>query len=199
MKRTRATGILLFCMLSPVLASDGEGRRRQLENEAVKLYGDSANERADAAHNLVQAGPAAIPVLLTVLCDTSKPKFDLAWRPAAKALGELKSEAAAPCLVHMLGLGDVTLSAFKSEKTIAEHEPAFTALVQIGEPVVPVIERSLGSLHPDKAYLALRVLRVINTPRAKVAVEAYIKLLEDQSRLAKEVLNDFQYGPGLSR
>jgi hypothetical protein len=177
----------------------GQTRVQSLHDDVRELYSRSENVRADAASRLIDAGPTAIPILLPVLCDQSKPNFDVAWKPAAKALGELKAEAAAPCLVQLLALGDVSLSVFKPEKTIFDYEPAFAALVQIGEPGVPAIARSLPSLHPDKAYLALRVLRVINTTSAKAAVENYIRLLENQTRLARNVLNDFQYGPGLTR
>ena len=200
MKTSRNIGILAFCVLSPALGpyAAGQQRERPLKDDIRELYSNSAKARAEATKRLVEAGPAAIPLLLPVLCDKSKPNFDVAWRPAAKALGELKAEGAVPCLVQELA-SDVTLSVYKPEKTIADYEPAFSALVQIGEPAVPAISRYLPTLHPNKAYLALRVLRVINTPSAKAAVEAYIKLLENQTRLAKEVLEDFQFGPGLTR
>jgi len=201
MKTNPIIGILPFCVLALALSLQlaRQLRGQSLKDDIRELYSNSARVRADATTRLVEAGPAAIPLLLPVLCDESKPNFDVAWRHAARALGELKAGAAAPCLVQMLSLGDVTLSVFKPEKTIFDDDPAFAALVQIGEPAVPAIARYLPSLHPNKAYLALRVLRVINTPSAKAAVEAYIKLLENQTRLAKEVLDDFQYGPGLTR
>jgi hypothetical protein len=201
MRISRTIGILAFCVIFPGLGTNAAPQRREqsLEHDVRELYSNSAMVRADATSRLIEAGPVAVPLLLPVLCDKSKPNFEVAWRPAAKVLGELKSEAAAPCLVQMLALGDVTLSVYKPEKTISEYEPAFAALVEIGEPVVPAIARALPSLQPDKAYLALRVLRVINTPSAKAAVEAYMKLLESQTRLAKQVLDDFQYGPGLTK
>jgi hypothetical protein len=201
MKIGRIICVLTFCVVSSGLNAYAAGKqiRQSLGDDIHRLYSKSAKERADATSRLVDAGPAAIPLLLPVLCDKSKPNFDLAWRHAAKALGELKAEVAAPCLVQMLALGDVTLSVFKPEKTILDNEPSFAALVEIGEPAVPAIARYLPTLHPDQAYLALRVLRVINTPSARVALEDYIKLLQDQTRLAKEVLDDFQFGPGVTR
>ena len=199
MKTTKTLSALTLCTLLLVPQAKGQEPSQALSRYIGELYSDNATVRTEAARKLVAAGPTSIPVLLPVLCDTSKPKFDVAWRTAATVAGELKGVAAAPCLIQTLGLGDVTLSVFKPEKTIAEYEPGFAALVQIGEPAVPAIARALPSLHPDKAYLALRVLRIINTPAAKAAAEDYIKVLQNETRLAKEVVDDFQYGPGLTR
>lgn len=201
MNITSLKGILGFCVLPLLLAlsAAGQQREQQLKQNVRALYSSNDAARSDAASRLVEAGPEAIPLLITVLCNRAEPNFDVAWRPAAEILGKLRAGEAAPCLVQMLGLGDVTLSVFKPERIIAEHEPAFAALVQIGEPAVPAIARALPSLHPDKAYLAMRVLRVINTPHARAAAETYIKQLENQARLAREVLEDFKYGPGLTR
>jgi len=176
----RPIAIFAFCALChfPSLNAAAQQSAQRFEREVRELYSNNSGVRAEATHRLVEAGPATIPALLPVLCDKSKVNFDVAWRSAAKALGDLKADAAAPCLVQMLALGDVTLSVYKPEATIAEYEPAFAALVQIGEPAIPAIERALPSLHPDQSYLALRVLRVINTPAARAAVEDYIALLE---------------------
>jgi hypothetical protein len=197
----RAMVIFAFCALCrfPSLNAAAQQRAQRFEREVRDLYSSNSGVRAEATHRLVEAGPVVIPALLPVLCDKSKANFDVAWRSAAQALGNLKADAAAPCLVQMLALGDVTLSVFKPETTIAEYEPAFAALVQIGEPAIPAIARALPTLDPDKSYLALRVLRVINTPVARAAVEANVAMLELQTRHAKEVLDDFKYGPGLNR
>jgi hypothetical protein len=190
----------LFCFATvPELrpANHQNSRRQMIEKDVGQLYSDSDSIRVNAANRLVQVGEEAIPLVLPVLCDKAGANSDVAWRSAAKILGELKAESAAPCLIQKLALGDVTLSVFKSEKTIAEYDPAFAALVQIGQPTIPAIQRALPSLHPDKAYLALRVLRVINTPEAKAVAEGYLKLLERQAKLTSEVVSDFSYGPGL--
>jgi hypothetical protein len=179
----------LFCFVTiPELcpANQQSSRRQIIERDVSQLYSDSDSIRVNAANRLV-------------LCDKAGANSDVAWRSAAKVLGELKAERAAPCLIQKLALGDVTLSVFKPEKTIAEYDPAFAALVQIGQPTIPAIQRALPSLHPDKAYLALRVLRVINTPAAKEVAEGYFKLLERQAKLTSEVVSDFSYGPGLVR
>jgi hypothetical protein len=199
MKTTKAVAVVAFSIFLLAPHAKGQQSRQTLSRSVRELYSDNATIRADAARKLVAAGPTSIPMLLPVLCDASKPNFDVAWRTAATVAGQLKAVAAAPCLIQTLGLGDVTLSVFKPEKTIAEYEPGFAALIQIGEPAVPAIARALPSLHPDKAYLALRVLRVINTPAAKAAAEDYLKVLQNETRIAKEVLDDFQYGPGLTR
>jgi hypothetical protein len=38
----------------------------------------------------------------------------------------------------------------------------------------------------------MRILRIINTPEAKKTAEEYIKMLEDQIRLSKQILAEFE-------
>lgn len=191
-----------LCLLTiPNLRSDNQdkGRTQMIERYVNQLYSESDSIRANAANWLVGDGQEVIPSVLPVLCTKGETNSNAAWQSAAKVLGELKAESATPCLIQKLALGDVTLSVFKPEKTIAEYDPAFAALVRIGQPTIPAIQRALPSLHPDKAYLALRVLRVINTAEAKEVAEGYLKLLQSQAKLTNEVINDFSYGPGLVR
>src|SRR5260370_26679165 len=180
----RGVAALAYCVLSGTGDSySSEQRGKQsIENDISRLYSSNAKTRADAATRLAGAGPGAIPLLVPVICDKAKPDFDVAWPDAAKVLGELKAEAAAPCLIQMLmykypSIGPVVM---KPDETLARIDPAFAALVQIGEPAVPAIRKRLPLLGPDPAIMALRVLRAINTPNAKEAVEAYIKSLEEQ-------------------
>jgi hypothetical protein len=168
-----------------------------MENDIRELYAESAKTRAEAVSRLVAAGPSAIPLLLPVVCDRSRANFDNAWPPAARALGSLRAESATRCLVPMLlwnypSIGPVIM---KSDETLVGVDPAFAALVQIGEPAVPTIRSHLPFLGPEQAISALRVLRLINTPNAKVAAEAYIKFLEDQTRMANQVLGNFEERP----
>lgn len=193
--------LLTLCMGSPPLClrMPLQENDQAIQRDVLDLYSSSASTRTAAAGRLVAAGPSVVPAVLPVLCDKSRPNFEVAWRHAARVLGELKAEAAAPCLIKVLALGQPTLSVFKSEATIAEYDPAFVALIQIDEAAIPPIARALPSMHPDQSYLALRVLRVINTPSARAAVEAYIGVLNSETQHAKQVLDDFRYGPGLTR
>jgi HEAT repeat protein len=160
------------------------------ENDIESLYDASADVRAHAADRLIAAGPTAIPSLVQVVCDKAKPNFDRAWPAAAKALGAMKAEAAAPCLVLLLAynyppMGSASL---KSDETIAGVDPAFVALLQIGPPAVHALQHELPFLHPEGAYVAIRVLRSIKTPAAREAVDEYIKTLQERIRLANGVL-----------
>jgi hypothetical protein len=179
--------------------NEQKDEKQTIEQAVIQLHSNNDKTRTNAANRLIQAGEGVIPAVLPVLCEKVKPDSNVAWRSAARVLGELKAESAAPCLIQKLAVGDVTLSVFKPEKTVAQYDPAFAALVQIGEPAVSAIQRALPSLNPDKAYLALRVLRVINTPEARGVAEGYLKVLERQAKLTKEVIGDFSYGPGLVR
>jgi hypothetical protein len=98
----------------------------------------------------------------------------MAWPAAAKLLGGLKAEAAAPCLGEMLMYNYPPIGPVigKSDKTLADIDPAFASLILIGEPAVPAIRKRLPFLGPDPAIMALRVLRAINTPSSKEATES---------------------------
>lgn len=182
--------ILGSYVLFPALNLGATQTSRQLDPDIQGLYSENAEFRAQARARLVEAGPQAVPLLLPLLCEASKSSSDLAWREAAKAIGDLKAKAGALCLVRLLA-NDLTLNVFASEDTISASDPAYVALRQIGEPAVDAISTALPSLHPDQAYLALRILRGIGTPKAKHAIEAYVHQLENQTRLAKEILSDF--------
>lgn len=108
-------------------------------------------------------------------------------------LGDLKAEAAAPCLVQLLGYNYPPIGSpvSKTDETLRDVDPAFAALVQIGAPAVPAIGSHLPLLHPENSLMAIQILRMINTPAAKEAADAYIKLLEDQIRLTKQVVAEF--------
>lgn len=191
----RGLAALAFCVLvctGDSYSSEQHGKK-SIENDISKLYSSNAKTRADAAARLATAGTDAIPLLVPVICDKAKPDFDVAWPDAAKVLGELKAEVAAPCLIELLmykypSIGPVVM---KSDETLGRVDPAFAALVRIGEPAVPSLRKRLPFLGPDPAIMALRVLRAINTPSAKEAAEAYIKGLQEQIRFADEILRAF--------
>jgi hypothetical protein len=186
-----AIAVFFFLSLSGSLAS-AKTQRDALEKDVRDLYSKNAMVRADSAKKLVSAGSTAVPLLKAVLCEKSKSNFDLAWRAAAKALGDLKAHTAVPCLVDMLmyeypSIGPVEM---KSDETLAHVDPAFAALVQIGEPGVPVIRQYLPFLDPGRALMAVRVLRLIGSPSAKEATDSYIKILEGQIHLVRVVMEN---------
>jgi hypothetical protein len=107
-----------------------------------------------------------------------------------QALGELKAKTAAACLATLLAhnFPPIGPASMKSDETITQFDPAFAPLIEIGDPAVHAIRAELPFLHPEGAYVALRVLRRINTSSAKEAIDAYIKVLNEQITLANTVL-----------
>jgi len=200
MRTSLKTIVLLICALIFVVnTSNGqEAGKRALENDIRDLYGGNALVQSQAIRRLVNAGSRAIPLLVHVICDTKRSGFEDAWPSAAKALGELKAEAAAPCLLHLLitnvppGVGSVIM---KSDATLEEVDPAFAALAQIGAPGVPAIRHLLPLLYPDQAIVAIRVLKSINTPDAREAAEAYVRFLEQQLKVANQEIEGFASKP----
>jgi HEAT repeat protein len=183
----------VLCILSCALSSNSEVAhgKQAVENDVNNLYSFNTDVRTRAADRLVAAGPSVIPSLVQVVCDKSKLNFDRAWPVAAKALGNLKAGAAAPCLATLLAYNfpPVGPAYMKPDETISEVDPAFAALVQIGgEPVVHALRVEFKFLQPESAYLGLRVLRIIKTQSAREAVDEYIKSLNDRIRIANTVL-----------
>jgi HEAT repeat protein len=182
---------VLCCSLCVLAAGQTSGPA--LNKDVHALYSHNDRVRREAAQRLVANGPTAIPSLVNVLCDESKSHFDLAWPIAAKALGELKATEAGPCLIRMLGRNYPPIGepVTKTDHTLRRVDPAFAALVQIGEPIVPAIRLNLPLLHPSNSLMAVRILRLINTPTAKEAAEAYVKVLENQIQSTKQVIAEF--------
>jgi hypothetical protein len=189
MSSQKSVAVVVLVCVSAVALYAKQGART--DSDARDLYSRSENTRSAAAARLVAAGTVAIPFLKSVLCDRTRPDFERAWPYAARALGELKAQDAASCLVELLmwqyppGLGAVVL---KSDDTLLDADPAFAALVQIGEPAVPTIRRHLPFLGPDQALMAVRILRLIDTQSAREAAGAYVKVLEDQIVWVKSIM-----------
>ncbi len=200
MTTDRRLSILAFCILICSVGAypSEQGAGQSVAKDVSSLYSENARIQAEAASRLIATGPSAISQLVPVVCDRARPHFDVAWPVAARILGELRAEAAAPCLVDMLmykypSIGTVVT---KSDETLAGVDSAFAALLRIGEPAVPAIRKRIPFLGPEPAIMALRVLRAINTPSAREASEAYLKVLQDQIRFTKQVLRDFGHETG---
>jgi HEAT repeat protein len=185
--------VFTVCWLLCCCLCDGQQNKQVLKDDIHALYDHDDTVRREAAQRLVVAGSRAIPLLVDVLCDKSQPHFDLAWPMAAKALGELRAREAAPCLLQMLGYNYPPIGSpvTKTDETLRDVDPAYAALLQIGAPAVPAIRSYLPLLHPEESLMAVRLLRVINTPDAKEAAEAYVKILEQQIRFTRQVLAEF--------
>src|SRR5579884_4291222 len=195
MKRTRRT-VALTCLLFSCTFSFCEKPARQdshasLRTQVRELYSEDESTRMRGTSKLVAAGAPAIPLLISVLHDQTNPHFEVAWPAAARGLGQLKAVNAVPSLIRLLGEGLEINVVGKSDETLAERNAAFAALVEIGEPAVPMIRRMLPLLEFNEAYMALRVLQAIGSPEAREATKRYISGLEDQLRIANEVLKGF--------
>ena len=186
--------LLIVFLLSGARFGLSEQPGDKMKSDIRALYNHDADVRQRAAQRLTAAGLKAAPLLTDVVCNRSKPNFDLAWPFAAKALGDLRVEKAAPCLVQTLGYHYPPIGSpvSKTDDTLQRVDPAFAALLQIGAPAVPAIRSHLPFLSPDHSLLAMRILRIINTPEAKKTAEEYIKMLEDQIRLSKQILAEFE-------
>jgi hypothetical protein len=187
--------VVALCVLMSNVGAYSYSQEKSLvlRQNIDRLYSDDAKARKTAANELVAAGSPAIPLLVRVICDRTKSHFDLAWPAAAKALGDLKAEAATPCLTDLLLYNYPSVGPVigKPDEMLAANDPAFSALVGIGEPAVPTIKRRLPFLGPDHAIMALRVLRAINAASAREATEAYIDVLRNQLRMATQVAGEF--------
>lgn len=192
---TPAILCMLFCQV--VSLAVGRDQNKSLQHETSLLYSTNSDLRDTAAKRLIAIGQPAVPSLVHVICENRKSHFDVAWPMAAEALGKLKAEGAAPCLAELLMYGYPAIGPveMKSDETLAHVDPAFAALVEIGEPSVPAIRQRLPFLGPGPAIMAVRALRVINTPSARAAAEAYINVLQHQIQLTNQILRDF--GPTL--
>jgi hypothetical protein len=173
------------------LAPASQRQGSSLKEDIRELYSNNEEARAAATNRLFQAGPAAIPLLVGVVCDGSKPNFDMAWPSAAKILGHFRAESAVGCLTEMLG-SDPTLEMTAPRELLVQRDPAYATLVEIGEPAVPAIGRRLTHIGFEQAYLALRILREINSPPAKKAAELYLSNLENQIRISKQLVEGFR-------
>lgn len=194
----KVLAVSVLCIFSASGSLGAESlREKEFTADVAKLYSEDANTRASAAKRLMAAGPAVIPALVAVICNPDDQRSQFAWREAAEVLGRLKAAAAASCLAARLMDGffaDKPVLMIPDDRLIRE-DPAFAALVAIGAPAVPGIRPRIFHLRAEPALLALRVLRIINTPEAKEAGEAYLRFLADQTRFANEIMEGFNTAP----
>jgi len=185
---------LIESLSNPVLGS--QMTSPTMRDEVRKLYNTNVKVRNEAALRLKTAGEPARPLLTKVICNRSATHFDIAWPNAARILGELKAASAVPCLVDLLmyaypSIGPVIM---KSDQTLASVDPAFAALVAIGDPAVPELRRRLPFVSLASSVMMLRVLQAIHTPPAREAVQNYIETLNIQTQMANQILRNFGSG-----
>jgi hypothetical protein len=185
--------IFLAVSLLFIVACASASERDTVAKEVKNLYSENPHIRESAVARLTAGGPVVVSALIPVICDRAKLHFDRAWPLAARVLGQLRAQDAAPCLAGLLmynypAIGPVVI---KPDETLINVDPAFAALIRIGEPAVPAIRKQLPFLGPEPAIMALRVLRKINTPSARDAAEAYARMLHDQVRFTEQVIQEF--------
>ncbi len=169
--------------------ANGQTLDDRIKADIGSLYGRDGQERGRATRDLVEIGRASVPSLLAVLNNDKHPDFERAYRSAATALGDLKASEAAPRLGWLLGTGDsaTIIMEGKTDESLAAIDPAFGALVKIGDPAVPELKKELSVGSWNKRYLILRILRSIGTPDSLALGKAYIETIESELRVAKRL------------
>jgi len=119
----------------------------QVDIEIARLRSSDARERAAAKEKILQEGPTAVPLLVSLLRDltfppgakaTEKGTFET-WRlkdDIVELLGRLKAEGAIPLLITLMGQKDIG-------GPWEMFSPEMRALVQIGPPAVPYLISSI--------------------------------------------------------
>lgn len=94
-----------------------------------------------------------------------------AWRNAVELATRLKIGEAAPALARWIAVKDVNpwpgIGPYGGK---LETNPAALALASIGDPAIPALEKVLDSGTSNEHALAMRVLGMINTPKAKAVL-----------------------------
>jgi hypothetical protein len=99
------------------------------------------------------------------------------WRDEVRLAGELKMAEAAPALAKWISVGDD--SGVLSEPH-PDDSPAVAALVQIGDPAIPALEKLLKRGTQTERWQAMYALDWIGSPKAKAALRDYVANGQDR-------------------
>lgn len=177
---TNRAALLAFVTLTVVFLAKDCYARNHNQSSVQDLYSAKASIRSAAVERLVRAGPRAVPSLISVLNNREHPQFKRAWPLAAHVLSQMKAVEAVPSLLSLIH-EDPTLNAeMKTDEAISSAEPAFKALIAIGQAGVAAIRQRLPMLDVERGYMATRVLRAIGTPDAIEGISTYVQLLHRQ-------------------
>jgi PBS lyase HEAT-like repeat len=121
---------------------------------------------------------ASLPPLIEMGPDSCHPNISnhparwhsCPWYNAVELAGELKIGEAAPALARWFNWREYGAVVGLGPELRLEPYVAARALAGIGDAAIPIIQNLLNSSDPDEHFRAVRVLCMINTPKAKAVL-----------------------------
>jgi hypothetical protein len=96
------------------------------------------------------------------------------WYNAVELAGKLKISEAAPALGRWIVIRNSPLVVGLSSELELEPYPVATALWEIGNPSVPVLQHALDTRPRRVAFIAERALCIIDTPQSKATLREFL-------------------------
>jgi PBS lyase HEAT-like repeat len=105
---------------------------------------------------------------------------DPVWLNAVRLAGELKIEEAAPSLAKWISVRNSPIVSLSAESYLKDS-PAGHALVQIGNPAIPALQKVLNQGNDDERWESTRALHLIGTPEAVAVLREHLNSETDES------------------
>jgi len=144
-------------------------------DEARKQLVQLAKSDPDVKHHLavqlppmIEIGPKSCPP--SDLVDVVARWHACPWYNAVELSGNLKIAEAASALAPWINWRNDGPFLPTLEVQLIFH-PAAKALAEIGDPAIPVLQQVLSSGNPGEHAVAVRVLCIIHTPKAKAVLQ----------------------------
>ena len=185
----RAAALLYFCCgIAPRLVCASAQARpavqqlfRELQsgptcNQAESELRELGSADSNARHFLALHLPALIeadPTPTQQERDRGEP-VKPAWRDAVRLAGELKIVEAVPALAKWITISTSPAVSLGIGEEALVDSPAGQALVQIGDPSVPILQTKLSLGDQRERYHAAYVLNAIDSRNADKALSKYV-------------------------
>jgi hypothetical protein len=143
-------------------------------------------QNADTSDDAVKEIESGDSELKTAIADKlsslmSNEKNYTVLRNESKLAGDLKVISCIPSLVNIFVNGDaIPMGTTSTMRWHMVDDPAGHALAQIGDPVIPDMQKLLMSNQSDNRVKAIRVLGNINSPAAKKVIQEHRASESDQ-------------------
>jgi len=184
--RALTIGVALSCAIG---VGEPPARAQAQPGVAIlfrELQSDGSTDQAeDKLFNLAQADPSArryLALHLPVMIERGPKRFDPRhpnrefpdpeWSNAVHLAAGLRIAEAAPALVKWIEVRTSPLTDSYIQGTLA-YQPAGRALVQIGDPAVPTLQRTIVEGAREQRWEAMYALLLINSPKAKAVLQDY--------------------------
>jgi HEAT repeat protein len=95
------------------------------------------------------------------------------WLNAVRLAGELKIEEAAPSLAKWISVRNSPIVTLSAESYLRDS-PAGHALVQVGNPAIPALQKVLDQGNDDERWESSRALLLIDTPQALAVLREHV-------------------------